>query len=157
MYQALKGFKLGRTDMADPLAEGPQPIMPFKGDDTDLHIMVALACGWGLDFDPQVQMPVSFSAGLNLLGLQSATEGATVVYTLDGSYPWAGNAAAETYTGPITITADTVVRAIADITGDRPANEGAKLVTFVPVVNTTDTGGDDVVDTDGNNVVEAGA
>jgi hypothetical protein len=46
------------------------------------------------------------------VALECATEGATIYYTTDDSYPWAGNRAAQVYTGSIEIPeAGLVVRA----------------------------------------------
>ena len=67
----------------------------------------------------QVQMPAFVSqAPTNAVALVSATNGAAIYYTTDNSYPWAGNAAATLYAGPVTIPAGGVtIRACAYLSG----------------------------------------
>lgn len=62
--------------------------------------------------------------------ITTATAGATIRYTLDGSEPTEFGAGAQTYTGPIPITATTVLRARAFKTGFRPTNTDTQTYVF---------------------------
>ena len=61
----------------------------------------------------------SYDAGFDL-EITTATPGATIRYTTDGSLPGPSNGSI--YTGPIPISSTTVVRAFASRTGYRPTN-----------------------------------
>lgn len=85
----------------------------------------ALAITWGPSNNlPNCVTPDASSAGGTFLGSQtvtltSATEGATIRYTLDGTVPDAGNG--QTYTGPITVSATAILRAVALADGFNPS------------------------------------
>lgn len=58
--------------------------------------------------------------------LTTATSGATIYYTLDGSYPGSGNPAATAYTAPFAVSPGAQVRAAAEKSGMNPS----KIVLF---------------------------
>lgn len=60
---------------------------------------------------PCATVPISFDAGQCML--TCATEGATIYYTTDGTFPGAANAAAQIYTVPFNIASGKQVRAAA--------------------------------------------
>lgn len=51
-----------------------------------------------------------------------AGAGAAIYYTLDGSYPWSGNAEATLYTGAIAVDDPATLRAVATETSKLPSN-----------------------------------
>ncbi len=59
--------------------------------------------------------------------LSSATTNATIFYTLNGTTP---TTSSTQYTGPITISADTTLRAIATASGDAQSNMSSATFTF---------------------------
>jgi hypothetical protein len=62
------------------------------------------------------------------LEISTATTGAEIRYTLDGSPP--GPTAGQIYTGPITVSGTTIVRAIAHLTDFRPTNVDTHTYVF---------------------------
>jgi hypothetical protein len=158
VYAALKGFKLSNKRMVEALYGDTNIIMPVPNErDKYLHTLVTLGTGWGMDFDPRVLDPQGASAGVNVQALSCPTAGAAIWYTTDGSYPSPKNTAAVQYTTPFNITGTMPVRAIAYKADCLPSNEWGETLTAVPVVPTVDTGGDEVVDTDGQSVIEVPA
>jgi len=71
----------------------------------------------------------------------TAASGATIYYTLDGSNPTSGSAV---YSGPITLTKDTTVKAYAVVSGMRDSNVSTasyKVGTFYTITASADSGG----------------
>lgn len=60
---------------------------------------------------------VAASVAAGLCTLTTGTSGATIYYTLDGSYPGSGNPSALTYSVPFAVTPGALVRAAAQKTG----------------------------------------
>lgn len=54
--------------------------------------------------------------------ITTTTAGATIYFTLDGSYPCSANAAALIYSSPVTISTPTTLRAAAEASGMQPSN-----------------------------------
>ncbi|NUO83283.1 chitobiase/beta-hexosaminidase C-terminal domain-containing protein, partial [candidate division KSB1 bacterium] len=63
--------------------------------------------------------------------IATATAGATIYYTLDGSEPVAANSAAALYTGPVHIDTTTTLRAAAYKDGFRPADVDTQTYIFL--------------------------
>lgn len=73
----------------------------------------------------KVSMPLASpasGAAPQTVTLTCATPSAVIRYTLDGSYPYAGNAAALIYSTPIAITTAKTLRAAATLTGYQPSD-----------------------------------
>ncbi len=73
------------------------------------------------------------------LTIATETEGATIYYTVDGSDPsdWIGMARDQgIYTGPLTVTETTCIRAVAIKTGYKPANVDTQTYLFLSDVIT---------------------
>lgn len=60
---------------------------------------------------PTFSLPAGFYSGTQSVSLSTTDAGATIYYTLDGTTP---TTASTVYAGPISVTATTVVRALAD-------------------------------------------
>ena len=69
--------------------------------------------------------PNSYQLTGTALATVTAAAGATVYFTTDGSHPYAGNAAAEIYSGPVPITAECLFRCRAFITGQSGSDTAA--------------------------------
>ena len=67
------------------------------------------------------------AAGLSVT-LSTATAGATIYYTTDGSFPYAGNAAAVAYAAPFDVTSGTTVRAVAHKAGQSASQNNFKRI-----------------------------
>lgn len=61
-------------------------------------------------------------AAPQLVTITGATAGASIYYTLDGSYPSSANAAATLYAGPINVAAAATLRASAEAAGYQQSN-----------------------------------
>lgn len=70
--------------------------------------------------DPRQPTPQLSAAGLTVT--VSADPAASVYYTIDGTYPHAGNTAASLYSAPVTLSAAGTFRAVAYRTGYLPSN-----------------------------------
>lgn len=153
VYAALKGVQWGSLDMTGPLFADASPIMPVKGEagDANLHTMVRLGCLWGLTFDARCAFPVISEVAAGTFALGCATPGATVWYTMDGSYPFAGNPQAQAFEEPVTISVTTTVRAIAYADGLDPSNELATRVVLAVGGSRTTGDGDNRITGDGDN------
>lgn len=64
-----------------------------------------------------------------LVTLTTATAGASIYYTLDGTYPWSGNPAALLYAAPFNVVAPATLRAVAFKAGLIPSGAAAAAFT----------------------------
>jgi hypothetical protein len=90
---------------------------------------VRLRMKMGLQGPAKTPMPAisgSVASGVTIL----VPSGATIYYTLDGSYPWSGNPTALLLASPdpITVTTGTLVRAVATMPNQLASDLAAKLV-----------------------------
>jgi hypothetical protein len=70
--------------------------------------------------NPCATVPISFTplgGPLDQVTLSCATEGATIYYTTDGSFPGQANAASQVYSEPFDVTSGTQIRAAAYLPG----------------------------------------
>lgn len=112
---------LGTTLLADDQAIEPTQENGRNGQNVFLRIEI------GLQPPTKVALPV-VSGTASAVTISCATEGATVRYTTDGSYPHARNAAAERYTAAFTVTSGSTVRAVATKDGLQASNLGAAII-----------------------------
>jgi len=77
--------------------------------------------------------PVAIAAagtGPVTITLTCATSGAAIYRTLDGSYPWSGNAQATLYTAPFAVSSAALLRAVAHKTGMVASDAAAADITI---------------------------
>jgi hypothetical protein len=107
-----------------------RPAAPLHGD------QIAYSVGLRIpDKDTaadKVYVPIispASGAAPQTLSITCATAGATIRYTLDGSYPAAGNATAVVYAAPIAVTSAATVRAVAAKSGMTDSNSSRAVIT----------------------------
>jgi hypothetical protein len=77
--------------------------------------------------------PVAIAAagtGPVTITLTCATSGAAIYRTLDGSYPWSGNAQATLYAAPFAVASAALLRAVAHKTGMVASDAAAADITI---------------------------
>jgi hypothetical protein len=77
---------------------------------------------------PQQCVDVTLTADNLDVTLATATDGATIYYTTDGSFPWSGNSEAEIYAGEFSVDSGTTVRAAAYKSGLDGSNVLTRIV-----------------------------
>lgn len=93
-----------------------------------------------IGYDCLLTMPMGLAKSIKVIApsitgtaasvtITTATSGATILYTIDGSYPWAGNATALTYSAPFAVTSGVKVRSVATKAGLQPSDLSAKTMT----------------------------
>lgn len=88
-------------------------VSPIVGDDKVIASEIRFAAKLGLAAPVRVSMPL-FSGNANAVQITCNTPSATIYYTLDGSFPWSGNAEATLHDGnAFTVSSGTTVRASA--------------------------------------------
>lgn len=76
-----------------------------------------------------VAIELSSPVAPSTVTLSTVTAGAAIYYTLDGSYPGSGNAAAVLYDAPVEVTTAGTIRAAAELADYQPSNITCKIIT----------------------------
>jgi len=102
----------------------------------DIHAVYPGCCGYRVIAKLQIREPQqtrtaqpTLSANAYVITLTNNSGGATIYYTVDGSFPGPGNAAAEEYTGDFTVSAGVTVRFAAYLAGSLGSNVGCYIAT----------------------------
>lgn len=93
--------------------------LPAAGDDPRLGIDVSFTLKTGAEAYPKLARPLVVASQPAAPATVTLTgpAGATVLYTLDGSYPVAGAAGTSTYTAPFAVATAAEIRALSTQTG----------------------------------------
>ncbi len=98
------------------------PLEPLAGKKGIVTFIVRLFFQ-NLGADPVEKVsPVTIAEDAAVITLSTATSGADIYYTLDGSYPGASNDEATLYAAPITILEDATLRAAAFLSPLNPSD-----------------------------------